>query len=186
MKSEKPCRGGLTNYEQILLTGKSRNIYQSVSWVYLLQKANISIPKHSHRSSGRHRKGDEKSLFTFTIFRNVSWLYLFIFFFKKKSSASLRGWGNKQAWGRGRGGVTSPLPLLFPDHPSLLSPSPGLNLIGRSDEIRFLERSEVIGREDCWREISIHYTPLYSKGKAKVRSCAPAEERSFGSLPYYY
>lgn len=48
----------------------------------------------------------------------------------------------------------------------------------RSDEIIFLERSEVIGREDCWREISIHYTPLYSKGKAKVRSCAPAEERS--------
>lgn len=24
------------------------------------------------------------------------------------------------------------------------------------------------------------------KGKTKVRSCAPAEERSFGSLPYYY
>lgn len=103
---------------------------------------------------------------------------------RKKSSASLRGWGEQIGVGkRERGGATSPLPLLFPDHPSLPSPSPGPV---RSDEIIFIERSEVIGREDCWREISIHYTPLYSKGKTKVRSCAPAEERSFGSLPYYY
>lgn len=40
MKSEKLCRGGVTKYSQILLTGKSRNIYQSISSVYLLQKAN--------------------------------------------------------------------------------------------------------------------------------------------------
>ncbi|KAI3671743.1 hypothetical protein L1987_87152 [Smallanthus sonchifolius] len=45
---------------------------------------------------------------------------------KQKSSASLRGWGNKEACGRGgEGGATSPLPLLFPDYPSLPSPSAG-------------------------------------------------------------
>lgn len=152
MKSQKPCRGGLTNYEQILLTGKSRNIYQSVLWVYVLQKANIPIPKHSHRSSGRHRKGDEKSLFTFnTIFRNVSWLYLFINKEnKEKSSASLRGWGNKnkQACGRGRGGY-EPSPVVVPG-----LPIPSFFPFARPGEIIFFERSEVIGREDCWREIS--------------------------------
>lgn len=135
----------------------------------MLQKASSPIPKHSQRPSGRHRKGDEKSLFTFTIFRNVSWLYLFI---KKKEFCISPGLGNRRGEERERG-ATSPLPLLFPDHPYLLSPSPG--------EIIFLERSEVIGREDCWREISIHKTPFTSKGKTKVRSCAPAEERSFGS-----
>ena len=30
----------------------------------------------------------------------------------------------------------------------------------RPGEIRFLERSEVIGREDCWREIPIHESSL--------------------------
>ena len=54
-------------------------------------------------------------------------------------------------------GATSPFPLLFRDHPSLPSPSPALV---RSDEIRSLEQSSVIGREDSWREISIHYHPL--------------------------
>ena len=148
----------------------------------MLQKANIPIPKHSHRSSGRHRKGDEKSLFTFTIFRNVSWPYLFIFFFKKKELRISPGPGEQIGVGKRERGATSPLPLLFPDHPSLPSPSPGPV---RYDEIRSLERSEVIGREDFWREISIHYTPFTSKGKREVRSCAPAEGRSFGSLPSY-
>lgn len=148
----------------------------------MLQKANIPIPKHSHRSSGRHRKGDEKSLFTLTIFRNVSWPYLFIFFFKKQKFRLSPGPGEEIGVGkRERGGATSPLPLQFPDHPSLPSPSPGPV---RSDEIRSLDRSEVIGREDCWREISIHYTPLYSKGKTEVRSCAPyIRGRTLGSLP---
>lgn len=41
----------------------------------------------------------------------------------------------------------------------------------------------MIGREDCWREISIHYTPLYSKGKTEVRSCAPLlESKKKGAL----
>ena len=99
---------------------------------------------------------------------------------KKPHQHGARGKTNRR--GEEGEGATSPLPLLFPDHPSLPSPSPGPV---RSDEIRSLERSEVIGREDCWREISIHYTPLYSKGKTVFQTCAPAEGRSFGSLPYY-
>lgn len=137
----------------------------------------IHIPKHWQRSSGRHRKGDEKSLFTFTIFRNVSWLYLFIFFFKKKKRVLPEaGERKRNRRGEEKAGATSPLPLLFSDHPYLLSPSPG--------PVRSDFSNEVIGREDGWREISTHKTPFTSKGKTKVRSCAPAEERSFGSLPY--
>lgn len=98
-------------------------------------------------------------------------LSIHLFIKKEKRVPHLSGGTNRRGE-EGEGGATSPLPLLFPDRPSLPSPSPGLV---RSDEIRSLERSEVIGREDCWWEISIHYTPLYSKGKTEVRSCAPAE-----------
>ncbi|KAK8509512.1 hypothetical protein V6N11_055207 [Hibiscus sabdariffa] len=44
-------------------------------------------------------------------------------------------------------GATSPPPLLFPDHPSLPSPSPRPV---RSDEIRSLDRSEVIELSTSW------------------------------------
>lgn len=86
---------------------------------------------------------------------------------KKKEFCISPGLGEQIGVGKRERGATSPLPLLFPHHPSLLSPSPGPV---RSDEIRFFKRSEVIGREDCWREISIHYTPLYSKEQAKTYS----------------
>jgi hypothetical protein len=89
------------------------------------------------------------------IFRNVSWPYQFIFFLKKKRVPRP---GEQIGVGKRERGTTSPLPLLFPGHPSLPSPSPGRV---RSDEIRSLERSEVIGREDCWREISIHSILLF-------------------------
>jgi len=83
----------------------------------LLQKANIPIPKHSHRSSGRHRKGDEKSLFTFTIFRNVSWLYLFIFFFKKKEFCISPGLGEQIGVGKRERGGYEPSPVVVPGPP---------------------------------------------------------------------
>lgn len=111
-------------------------------------------------------------------------IHLFLQKKKKKRVPHLifPGPGEQIGVGKRERGATSPLPLLFPDHPSLPSPSPGPV---RYDEIRSLERSEVIGREDFWREISIHYTPFTSKGKREVCSCAPAEGRSFGSLPSY-
>ncbi|CBI33208.3 unnamed protein product, partial [Vitis vinifera] len=122
MKSEKPPYRGSTCYKR--RTSPFQNIH-----------------------IGPHRKEGEKSLFTFTIFRNVSWPYLFIFFKKKKKEFRIS-----------------------------LGP-------GEQIGIRSLERSEVIGKEDCWREISIHYTPFTSKGKTEVHSCAPAEGRSFGLTP---
>ncbi len=67
-------------------------------------------------------------------------------FLQKKSVLHLsRAQGTNRRGEEGEG-ATSPLPLLFPDHPSLPSPSPGPV---RFDEIRSLERSEVIEREDC-------------------------------------
>lgn len=86
--------------------------------------------------------------------------------------------GERNRRGEERAGVYEPSPVVVPG-----PPIPSFHF-ARSGEIRFLERSEVIGREDGWREISTHKTPFTSKGKTKVRSCAPAEERSFGSLPY--
>lgn len=105
-------------------------------------------------------------------------IYSFFFSKKKKEFCISPRLGKEKEIGVGKRkrGATSPLPLLFPDHPYLLSPSPG--------PVRSDFSNEVIGREDGWREISTHKTPFTSKGKTKVRSCAPAEERSFGSLPY--
>lgn len=102
---------------------------------WLSKVASSPIPKHSQRSSGRHRKGDEKSLFTFTIFRNVSWLYLFIKKKKRVLHLSEAGETNRRGEERERG-ATSPLPLLFPDHPYLLSPSPGPVRSDFSNEVK--------------------------------------------------
>ena len=130
------------------------------------------------------KSGRKESIYLYNIPECI--MALFIFFFKKKKKRVphliFPGPGEQIGVGKRGRGATSPLPLLFPDHPSLPSPSPGPV---RYDEIRSLERSEVIGREDFWREISIHYTPFTSKGKREVCSCAPAEGRSFGSLPSY-
>lgn len=108
----------------------------------------------------------------------------------------------------GRGGATSPLPLLFPGGSPIPIPSFPFALV-RPDEIRSLERSSVIGRSDSWREIYIHSLPppscsvigrsdrgdlyscittpfLYRLGKTEVCSCAPAEGRIFGiKIPDY-
>lgn len=102
------------------------------------------------------------------------------FFEKKKRVLHLSDAGERKRNRRGeeRAGGYEPSPVVVPGPPIPSFP------FARSGEIRFLERSEVIGREDGWREISTHKTPFTSKGKTKVRSCAPAEERSFGSLPY--
>jgi hypothetical protein len=48
-----------------------------------------------------------------------------------------------------RGGY-EPSPVVVPGLPIPSFP------FARPGEIIFFERSEVIGREDCWREISIH------------------------------
>ena len=85
-------------------------------------------------------------------------LSIHLFLQKKKEFRISPGPGEQIGVGKRERGATSPPPLLFPDHPSLPSPSPRPV---RSDEIRSLDRSEVIGRKDCWREISIHYTPFF-------------------------
>ena len=81
-------------------------------------------------------------------------LSIHLFLQKKKEFRISPGPGEQIGVGKRERGATSPPPLLFPDHPSLPSPV-------RSDVIRSLDRSEVIGRKDCWREISIHYTPFF-------------------------
>ena len=95
------------------------------------------------------------------------------FFLKKKRVLHLSEAGERKRNRRGeeRAGGYEPSPVVVPGPPIPSFP------FARSGEIRFLERSEVIGREDGWREISTHKTPFTSKGKTKVRSCAPAEER---------
>lgn len=65
------------------------------------------------------KRKDEKSLFTLTYNIPECIMALSIHLFLKKKSS---GGGGKKAWGRGRGGTTSPLPLLFPDHPFLPLP----------------------------------------------------------------
>ena len=123
--------------------------------------------------------GRKESIYLYNIPECIMALSIHLFLQKKKFRI-FPGPGEQIGVGKRERGATSILPLQFPDHPSLPSPSPGPV---RSDEIRSLERSEVIGREDFWRETSIHYTSFTSKGKREVRSCAPAEGRSFGSLP---
>lgn len=103
-------------------------------------------------------------------------------FLQKKRVPHLSGAGGTNRRGEeGEGGLRALSPCCSrTTHPFLpLRPARSV----RSDEIRSLEGSEVIGRENCWREISIHYTPLTSKGKTEVRSCAPAEAgRNSGKL----
>ena len=94
-------------------------------------------------------------------------------FSSKKEFRISPGPGEQIGVGKRERGGYEPSPVAVPGPPTP-SPSPGPV---RSEEIRSLERSEVIGREDGWREISTHKTPFTSKGKTKVRSCAPAEER---------
>lgn len=88
---------------------------------------------------------------------------------KQKRVLHLSGAGGTNRRGEEGEGGYEPSPVVVPGPPI---PSFPFARPCNCMEVRFLERSEVIGREDCWREISIHYTPLYSKGKAKVRSCA--------------
>ena len=79
-------------------------------------------------------------------------------FIQKKRVPHLSGAGGTNRRGEEGEGGYEPSPVAVPGLPIPSFPfDPGLV---RSDEIRSLERSEVIGREDCWREISIHYTPL--------------------------
>nr|YP_009045728.1 orf112a [Batis maritima]AIC83331.1 orf112a [Batis maritima] len=74
---------------------------------------------------GPHRKGDEKSPFTLTIFRNVSWPYLFIFFFKKKRVPHLSGGTNRRGE-EGEGGYEpSPVAVPGPTIPSFPFAPPG-------------------------------------------------------------
>lgn len=72
------------------------------------------------------------------------------FFFKKKRVLHLVGAGRTNRRGEEGEGGYEPSPVVVPGLPIPSFP------FARPGEIRFLERSEVIGREDCWREISIH------------------------------
>ena len=91
-------------------------------------------------------------------------------FLQKKRVPHLSGAGGTNRRGEeGEGGLRALSPCCS------RTTHPFLPLRPASYEIRSLEGSEVIGRENCWREISIHYTPFTSKGKTEVRSCAPAE-----------
>lgn len=69
---------------------------------------------------------------------------------KKKEFCISPGLGEQiGVWKRERGGY-EPSPVVVPGLPIPSFP------FARPGEIIFFERSEVIGREDCWREISIH------------------------------
>ena len=76
-----------------------------------------------------------------------------------------------------RGGGYEPSLVVVPGPPIPSFP------FARPGEIRFLERSEVIGREDCWREIPIHESPLLRLGGK--RKCAPAHQLKKGALEAY-
>lgn len=139
----------------------------------MLQKANIPIPKHSHRSSGGHRKGDENTLFTlYNIPECITALSIHL---KKKKEFSISpGPGEQIGVGKRERGGYEPSPVAVSGPPT---PSPGPV---RSEEIRSLERSEVIGREDCWREISIHYTRRVWIEEGNSKS-ARQQQRGFDS-----
>lgn len=70
---------------------------------------------------------------------------------EKKRVLHLSGAGgtNRRVEEGERGGY-EPSPVVVPGLPIPSFP------FARPGEIIFFERSEVIGREDCWREISIH------------------------------
>jgi hypothetical protein len=68
---------------------------------------------------------------------------------KKKEFCISPGLGEQIGVGKRERGGYEPSFVVVPGPPI---PSPG----PVRGEIRFLERGEVIGREYCWREISIH------------------------------
>lgn len=120
------------------------------------------------------KRGRKESIYLYNIPECI--MALSILFIKKKRVLHLSEAGERKRKRRGeeRAGGYEPSPVVFTGPPIPSFP------FARYGEIRFFERNEVIGREDGWREISTHKTPFTSKGKTKVRSCAPAEERSFG------
>nr|YP_010833505.1 hypothetical protein QLP06_mgp108 [Jatropha curcas]WFG81131.1 hypothetical protein [Jatropha curcas] len=124
---------------------------------------------HIGPQAGIEKEGRKESIYPYNIPECIMALSFHLFLKKKKSSGA---GGTNRRGEEEEGGLRALSRCCSRTTHSFPGPV-------RSDEIRSLERSEVIGREDCWREISIHYTPLYSKGKTEVRSCAPAEGRSF-------